>query len=582
MSTAVQERLASLRARMHQTESLFRDLAEDEAARRLDRLVPWLEQANAYNHDGVILTPLIADYLSGPGDFEARLAEMDRLRAETRSGRFRIDNGLQKDLEFRRFLTEYQPTFGREKSFEELYGLFAELEELGEPEQEVFLSDQRILEAKRAGYEAALFLEFLEDFRKSTSRPIVVIPNNKAQLSGGGYGRQWVIEPIEERLRDGYTVRYNGVTSHATMRLNVPAAFPKEFVGQLCDEMPHIVIVDGGRVPRDSDMLRLSRASCGYANWFAVFNDLRAEGDVSRYENDGLFYPEHYPDVMKWHEYVIVREQMQEWVTPGSTYRLGLWGPEPTKQAILGETKIDWPDMELRGDTPTAILTNTIIYRSNTPLAGHRFAVPDEEISSVLSGTAPFSINELDIEVKDRLMRKSNAKLKHWGVSGTTPRSRSSALGATGSRFSWLGRAWSGTSPRCSGESERRWADCLGIPDRQGGGRYSAARRRNGRGPAAEGSRVAATPGHGGEGGGRPGFDCLWHPLQGHDPRDRGRETGPRPGRCRRAGIAAYLQRPQPRRRRALLRSAVRRSRDRDTRLSHPPPALRHDPRGDT
>lgn len=431
-SKAIKDRLRSLDLEEGQLGSFLENLSEDEAARRLDRLTTWLANVNAYNHDGVAITPVIADYLSGPGDFDALLSELDRLRQETRHGRRRVGDSLQRDLEFRRFLTEYGTFFGRGKSFQELYALFTGLVELGEPERQVFLSDQRLLEARRAGYEAAVFLDFLREFRRNTSRPIMLVPNNKAQLSGGGYGRHWVIEPIEDYLRDGFTVRYNGVTSHATMRLNVPTAFPKEIVKQLCDEMPHIVVVDGGRVPMGADMLRFSRSSRGYANWFAVFNDLRSQGDLSKYEHEGLFHRHNLEELMKWHEYSIVREQMQEWVTPGQTYRMALWGPEPSEQAILGETLVEWPQVEFKGDRPMVVLTNVVVYQSTAPLPGHSFAVPDEEISAVLGGTDPFSINELDNELRDRLREKSQATLTHWGAIWDNPALSEFGLGPHG------------------------------------------------------------------------------------------------------------------------------------------------------
>ena len=377
-SKAIKDRLRSLDLEEGQLGSFLENLSEDEAARRLDRLTTWLANVNAYNHDGVAITP----------GHRRLLVRARRLRRAVERARPPPDR--RRDTVVAASATACSATwnsggsspstgtfFGRGKSFQELYALFTGLVELGDPERQVFLSDQRLLEARRAGYEAAVFLDFLREFRRNTSRPIMLVPNNKAQLSGGGYGRHWVIEPIEDYLRDGFTVRYNGVTSHATMRLNVPTAFPKEIVKQLCDEMPHIVVVDGGRVPMGADMLRFSRSSRGYANWFAVFNDLRSQGDLSKYEHEGLFHRHNLEELMKWHEYSIVREQMQEWVTPGQTYRMALWGPEPSEQAILGETLVEWPQVEFKGDRPMVVLTNVVVYQSTAPLPGHSFAVPD-------------------------------------------------------------------------------------------------------------------------------------------------------------------------------------------------------------
>ena len=47
--------------------------------------------------------------------------------------------------------------------------------------------------------------------------------------------------------------------------------------------MPHIVIVDASHAPPDNDVMQLSRGLRGYAHWFAVFNDLRAEGNLAVY-----------------------------------------------------------------------------------------------------------------------------------------------------------------------------------------------------------------------------------------------------------------------------------------------------------
>ena len=84
--------------------------------------------------------------------------------------------------------------------------------------------------------------------------------------------------------------------------------------------MPHIVIVDASHAPPDNDVMQLSRGLRGYAHWFAAFNDLRAEGDLARYQDESSLPAEHFPELMKWHDYVARRQELREWVSPGQTY----------------------------------------------------------------------------------------------------------------------------------------------------------------------------------------------------------------------------------------------------------------------
>ena len=93
------------------------------------------------------------------------------------------------------------------KSNEELYQLFNQLEELPPvAADEPHLSEQHLKEVGRTAYEAVEFLKFLRGFRARTSRHIVVVGNDR-------YGRQWVVEPIEAYLKEGFTLRYDRVRS---------------------------------------------------------------------------------------------------------------------------------------------------------------------------------------------------------------------------------------------------------------------------------------------------------------------------------------------------------------------------------
>ena len=77
------------------------------------------------------------------------------------------------------------------------------------------------------------------------------------------YGRQWVVEPIEAYLKEGFTLRYDRVRSGTSTRLSVPAAFPREFVKEISERMPHIVIVDASHAPPGNDVMQLSRGPPG-------------------------------------------------------------------------------------------------------------------------------------------------------------------------------------------------------------------------------------------------------------------------------------------------------------------------------
>ena len=278
---------------MKQIELFLKNFSKAEVLSRFEKLEQWLGKYHKTNHDGTILTPPLINFLLKDSDFDSLLAELDRYRADTRNGQFDINNILQRDLEFRRFAYEYtrvlepltyqlQNRYPQPKSNEELYQLFNQLQELPPvAADESLLSEQHLAEVGRTAYEATEFLKFLRGFRACTSRHIVVVGNDR-------YGRQWVVEPIEAYLKEGFTLRYDRVRSGTSTRLSVPAAFPREFVREIGEGMPHIVIVDASHAPPNNDVMQLSRGLRGYAHWFAVFNDLRAEGNVARYQDESL------------------------------------------------------------------------------------------------------------------------------------------------------------------------------------------------------------------------------------------------------------------------------------------------------
>ena len=391
-----------VRFNVKQIELFLKNFPKAEVLNRFEKLEGWMGKYHKTNHDGTILTPPLIDFLSKGSDFDALLAELDRYRADTRKGQFDINNILQRDLEFRRFAYEYtrvlepltyqlQNRYPPPKSNEELYRLFNQLEELPPvAANKPHLSEQHLAEVGRTAYEAAGFLKFLRGFRARTSRHIVVVGNDR-------YGRQWVVEPIEAYLKEGFTLRYDRVRSGTSARLSVPSAFPRDFVKEINDQMPHIVIVDASHAPPSNDVMQLSRALRGYAHWFAVFNDLRAEGDLARYQDESSLPAEHFPELMKWHDYVARKEQLQEWVSPGQTYRVTTWAPELRDTVILGDMRVKrYPAIspeEIGGDVPLVILANPIIYRTE-----------GDDLPDALRGTTPRYFDDPEAHAADSIV----------------------------------------------------------------------------------------------------------------------------------------------------------------------------------
>ena len=355
-----------------------------EVLHRFARLNVWLGAGDPNTHEGVEFTPVLAEFLSRPGDFEELLGELDRLKAETHHGRFSTDNLLQRDLEFRRFHHEQAKIApaSRELPYhglttETLYEIFCRLEMLpSAPGAPLTVAPEHALQARRTAYEAAGLLSILRHFRARSDRRIVVVGNNR-------YGRQWAVEPLEDYLKDGFSLRYDRVPSHLSMRLTVPYArqrerdmdeigawtpdaMPREFARELAATMPHVVIVDGMSPKPQIDVMLLSRATKIYAHWFMAFNDVRAQGELSSYLDDGVLPADHVTELMHWYEYVALRKQLSGWIEPGATYRMSLWTPEPTDQARLGELTVPCRLPDFDDDRPQVVLANPIVYRNDT------------------------------------------------------------------------------------------------------------------------------------------------------------------------------------------------------------------------
>ena len=336
----------------------------DEILRRLDRLGQWMTQFDGRNYEGVMFTPVVTRYLAEHSDFEAALAEFDRLRAETLKGQFRLDNELQRDLEFLRFAHLSANLNGGRRGGDEQYVAFKGLPVLPPPCQEtVELSEAHLAQAKRYGYQAACFLRFLKHFKARTSRPIVVVGNDR-------YGRQWVVEPLQDYLKDDFTLRCDRVRSHKSFRLRIPhevegkarAGFPQDFIRELSEQMPHVVIVDARNPVRGPGMMKMSRGARDYVNWFMVFNDIRAEGDITKYEHDGAV--PHLPELRKWYEFDVVRRLIKPWVQPGPTYKITHWAPELKECVMLGDFAMRAEHPDPMDDKSQVVMSNADIYRT--------------------------------------------------------------------------------------------------------------------------------------------------------------------------------------------------------------------------
>ena len=381
-------------------------LAPDEASSRLSRLRGWMGRTYIYD---VIVTPVLAEFLAQPGDFESKLAHLDKLADETEHGRFDAADPLQRDLEYQKFSHEYARLRGTNRRLPyvnepptALYRKFVELPVLDHEHREKYRLDGRHLkEVGRASYEAAELLRFLRRFRAGTSRPIVVVGNNR-------YGRQWVVEPLEEFLRDGFTLRYDGVPSHMSTRLSVASArnfeqsadntgpwtsdaFPMDFVREMDRDMPHIVVADAKSSHKYDGSMMLSRAAKTYANWVAAFNYVRAEGRVAAYKHESCLPEDHLGRLVHWYEFVRVRRQLEEWVNPGPTYSVGLWAPQTTDTVQLGELRVPSRPPVLDTDRPQFVLANPLVY-------------DDAALPEYLRGTTPYYFDGPEKYVKEEIV----------------------------------------------------------------------------------------------------------------------------------------------------------------------------------
>ena len=383
---------------VEQIELFLVHYSPEEVLRRFEKVHEWMGRYHKTNHDGTILTPALVEYLAQNEEIEVLLEALDRRRTDTRKGRFQCADRLQRELEFRRFEYEYtrvlepltyvlRGRYPAPLSTAELFRLFNQLAELPAPREEAFeLNEEQRAEVGRAAYEAVGLLQFLNGFRARTSREIVVLGNDR-------FGRQWFVEPLEEYLEENFSVCSFRVRSGTSTRLSVPNSLPREFAVRLSRDMPHVVIVDGCHAPAASDVMALSRGLRDYGNWFAAFNDIRAAGDLERYQRESGFPADHLAALRKWHEFAAAREVLRDWVAPGPTYEVVSWAPELKDFVMLGDERVPRRQVEIGGDRPLAILANPIVYRTE-----------GDDLPRSLQGTTPRYFDDPDEHYSDRVV----------------------------------------------------------------------------------------------------------------------------------------------------------------------------------
>jgi hypothetical protein len=163
----------------------------------------------------------------------------------------------------------------------------------------------------------------------------------------------------------------------------VRAGLDRGSIRYLSTEMPHVIVVDARNVGHGKHrlMMRMSRGARDHANWFIAFNDLRAEGDGSKYEHKMPYAPNHYPELKKWFGFVEVQRKIRPWVEPGETYSMTMWAPEITDETVLGDFRVRTRQVEYDSDEPQVVLANPLFYRTDED---------DPDIHENLRGNRPY------------------------------------------------------------------------------------------------------------------------------------------------------------------------------------------------
>ena len=366
-----------------------------EVTEYLDRLATWMGEVNTQNHDGVTLTPAIVRFLASAEDLESGIRELERLRQETREGRFDADNELQRELEYKRFASEAgrQPNWPQGEAEQRV--AFDRLTVLASTNnhQACELPEQEVIEARRAAFEAKGLLDFLREFRSHTDRPITVLGNER-------FGRLFVVEPLEPFLRGHFDVLYERVPSHGSMRLTVPHyldrfqrnGFAPEFMKYLSTHMPHVVLVDVCSPRATENYTKIARGIRDLVNWFMVFNHIRAQGDRTLYVSDSSLPSHQLAELEKWWEFEVVARRISQWIEPGPTYGISHWAPELREEVLMGELVVPKKPV-VSGDSPQVITANPAIYRTE-----------GDDLPELLRVTQPYYFNDPEKRFKEQIV----------------------------------------------------------------------------------------------------------------------------------------------------------------------------------
>ena len=349
------------------------------AKARITSISKWLSKINVANHDGVLLTDNIIEYLANSNDIKNSFAHLDNLRQLTRQGKFDLKNILQRDLEFQRYTTELTWLNSQQSLIisQQTYDEFSNLKLL--PAQKYYklsLTKLHKQHAERVAHEAVFFLKYLYKIRRLTKREIVIIGNDR-------YGRQWIVEPLEQHLpAKDFSIRYFRAPSHMSMRLtvrnklpnHVQLGFSKDFIVNLNKNMPHLVIADSASAGRALDQIKYSRATRDYVNWVAAFNHIRSKQIASKYVNKMQLPDNHINELVKWHEFTSVCRQIQPWINEGDSYSVAHWAPYKSSTVFLGDFETNYKEPDFSKNEPLVILANPAIYNiqpANLPKVFH-------------------------------------------------------------------------------------------------------------------------------------------------------------------------------------------------------------------
>jgi len=136
--------------------------------------------------------------------------------------------------------------------------------------------------------------------------------------------------------------------------------------------------------------MKMSRGTRDYLNWFMVFNDLRAEGDFSRYEHESS--SPSLGELRKWYEFDVVKRKIGEWVEPGPTYKIAHWAPELKEQVLLGDFAVPATYPDPTEGKPLVVAANADIFRNS-----------GDGIHQWLQGTLPYYFDGPEKFVKEQV-----------------------------------------------------------------------------------------------------------------------------------------------------------------------------------